>query len=548
MDKLIFKISRNFLTVSIFNKGTHKEDLNNTNIIDTKELIFSKEYILENIDLVSSFLNVIIIKNGIKKVIIKDYDIIILIIKLINLIPSIEELYLRPDKAVDYKIFLELLENHSLKKLDVYDIPNYLLERLDINKNLEVNIRSEIFFISSFMITNDLKTYSDMYYKKSIIINKDFTTEDYNDFSTFININNRLRNININTYSDEILKYIVEILIYCNKEDLKITINEKNNDLNSIYNIITLLKNSYEKYFKENNITFKINYSPEFKRNNLLKQINLNFIKVSLSSIIVLIIVLMGVNYYKNYTQEKDIKNIEKELKSIINQINKEYTIDDQQTDVEYIDNDGASTSPTTIAPKNNYVSSYYTNYEKVFDTLLKINPDTKGWLTVNNTRIDYPVVQGSDNNYYLTRDYTQYKNSMGWIFMDYRNNIEVLNQNTIIYGHNITGGIMFGTLRYTMNNSWYTKEENQVITFNTLNAAMKWKIISIYKIPNTTDYLTTSFYNTTEYQAFLNLIIGRSIYNFNENVITSDKILTLSTCQNRGNERLVIHAKLIIE
>ena len=86
------------------------------------------------------------------------------------------------------------------------------------------------------------------------------------------------------------------------------------------------------------------------------------------------------------------------------------------------------------------YVSSYYTNYEQVFDKLLTINPDTVGWLTVNNTKINYPVVKGKDNDYYLKRDYNQNKNSMGWIYMDYRNSINILSQNTIIYGHNING------------------------------------------------------------------------------------------------------------
>ncbi|MFA7064941.1 MAG: class B sortase, partial [Bacilli bacterium] len=126
--------------------------------------------------------------------------------------------------------------------------------------------------------------------------------------------------------------------------------------------------------------------------------------------------------------------------------------------------------------------------------------------------------------------------------------NIDVLNQNTIIYGHNITAGIMFGTLRYTMNSSWHSKTNNQIITFNTLNSAYQWKIVSIYKIPNTTDYLTTSFYTKEDYQKFLDLIVGRSIYNFNEIVTTNDKILTLSTCQNRGQDRLVVHAKLIVD
>lgn len=546
MDKLKFKISKNLLSISLLKKDTLKENLNKTNIIDTKDLVFSKDYIFENLDLVSSFLNVIVIKNSIKKVIIKDYDIILLVLKIINFIPSLEELYLKPEKTVNYKIFLSLLENKSLKKIDVYDIPKYLLERLDTNKNLEINIRSEIFFISDFMSNNDLTTFSNIYYKKNIIIKDKFDNEDYEDFDTFININNYLKSINIIIFNHNDLYYIVKSLVNNNKNDIKIIIEEKNNDLRLIYNSINKLNTDYDKYFKSNNITFKINYSSEFKKNNLFKQININFLKISLSCIIILIITLMGINYYKNYAQKEDILNIEKELKQIINQIDNEYNIDEQDPEFEIIEPDDEV--PTTTR-KNTYVTSYYKNYDKVFETLLKINKDTKGWLTVNNTTVDYPVVQATDNEYYLKRDYNNYKNSMGWIFMDFRNSIDVLNQNTIIYGHNINGGnIMFGTLRYALNSSWYKNKDNQIITFNTLNSAMKWQIFSIYKLPNTTDYLQTTFYNKDKYQEFINLIIGRSMYDFKQELTTDNKILTLSTCHNRGIERIVIHAKLITE
>lgn len=543
-EKIIFKINRNMLSISLLKKDMPKVDLNNTNIIDTKEIIFSADYIRDNLELVSSFLNVIIIKREVKRVTIKDFEIIMIVLKLINLIPSLEELYIRADKAINYPIFMLLLENKSLKLVDVYDIPAYFLERLDLNKDLTINIRTEIFFISNFMSDNLLKSYSDLYYAKNITIYHDFTAADYEDFNTFININYHLRSITFAHFNGETLEYILNALTQGQKSNLEIILNQKDNDLHIIHEVINNLKKKYEKDLKNQNITFKIHYSNEFKYQNLFKQINLNFVKIGALGVICLIFLLMGINYYKNALQEKDIENIEEEIKSILNAIEEDYDFDDQDDDIEIIEPLDLNKSTTK---KSNYVSSYYKNYEKVFTTLLKINKDTKGWLTVNNTRIDYPVTQYKNNDYYIKHDYNKNKNSMGWVFMDYRNKIDTLDQNTIIYGHNIAnGGIMFGTLRYTLNKSWYTKTANQIITFNTLNTNMKWQIFAIYTIPNTTDYLITNFNSETEFKKFLDKIKKRSIYDFKQTVSTSDKILTLSTCQNRGEKRLVVHAKLI--
>ena len=76
MDKIIFKISKNILNAEIYKKDNKIEDLNNTNVINTKEIYFSTKYISENLELVSSFLNVIILKQNVNRINIKDYDII----------------------------------------------------------------------------------------------------------------------------------------------------------------------------------------------------------------------------------------------------------------------------------------------------------------------------------------------------------------------------------------------------------------------------------------------------------------------------------------
>lgn len=539
MIKIVFKVNGNCINAYKLIKDTPKEDLNKTNVIDTKEFVFSDVYIKNNLELVSSFLNVIIIKRKINTVCIRDFELITVILDIINTIPNITNLIIKPDESINYDIFLKLLDNNYLENLEVYDFPRILLDRLDTNKKIVVKTRTEILFVSNFMKVNNLNTYSDIYYKKNIVIS-DFTSDDKNDIVTFIKINKYLKEINFKNFSVSAFDFVMNLLIQNAKEDIKISF-EYDNLKDTDINVISKYKKVNERLLLNANITFKINYSEEYRRNNLFKQININFIKVSLVAVILVIIFMIGINYYKNYVDEQHYLGIENNLKEII-KVNQKKTEEENPLDViEPGDEDLTTTTTTTT-------TVYDIQYEKVFSTLQEINKDTVGWLTVNNTRIDYPVVQAKDNDYYLRRDYYQNKNRHGWIFMDYRNNPDELNENTIIYGHNLANQTMFGTLRYALNSYWYKKSANQIITFNTPKENMKFQIFSIYTIPTTNDYLDITFPTTDAYQSYIDLVKGRSIYDFNIEVTTGDKILTLSTCANGNDKRLVIHAKLIKE
>ena len=133
----------------------------------------------------------------------------------------------------------------------------------------------------------------------------------------------------------------------------------------------------------------------------------------------------------------------------------------------------------------------------------------------------------------------------MGWIFMDKRNNPENLDQNTIIYGHNVKSGLMFGTLKYLLNDSWYKVPSNQIITFNTPYKNMKWQIFSVYRREESTEYLKNEFNSKEEFMEFINSIKQRSRYDFGIDIKDTDKILTLSTCYT-NTTRTVVHAVLI--
>jgi len=197
--------------------------------------------------------------------------------------------------------------------------------------------------------------------------------------------------------------------------------------------------------------------------------------------------------------------------------------------------------------------SDIYFDYSKIklidvdFSNLKEINKDTIGWIQVPNTNINYPIVKTKDNDYYLNHSFEKKKNEAGWIFMDYRNNINEFDKNTIIYGHNRFNKTMFGSLKDTTKKKWLNNEENHIIKLSLEKSNTLWQVFSIYKIATTSDYLLTNFNNDIEYTIFIRNLLTRSIYDFKTNVNLNDKILTLSTC-NGSKEKLVLHAKLIKE
>ena len=183
-----------------------------------------------------------------------------------------------------------------------------------------------------------------------------------------------------------------------------------------------------------------------------------------------------------------------------------------------------------------------------LFDELKGQNSDTVAWLKLNNTDIDFPVVQSNDNNYYLNHNFKKKYNEIGWTFADYRNNFPNLDDNTIMYGHTYrNSSLAFSSLKTVLNKSWYNNEENHIIEFTTEKKSLKFKIFSIYTVKNTNDYLKINM-NEEDFNKYIEKVTKRSIKDFKTDVVYGDKIITLSTCYNTSNYRLVVHAKLMEE
>ena len=196
---------------------------------------------------------------------------------------------------------------------------------------------------------------------------------------------------------------------------------------------------------------------------------------------------------------------------------------------------------------KENIIINEDDNVYKIdFKLLKEQNLDTVAYLKVNGTNIEYIVVKGNDNDYYLKHNFNKEYNVAGWIFADYHNKFDETDKNLIIYGHNTKDGSMFGTLKNVLERNWQENKNNLEIVLITEKGVYKYQVFSTYIITPEDYYINTIFKNDEEYINFLNIIKSRSIYDYKEELNVNDKILTLSSCIGDGSKRVVLHAKLI--
>lgn len=264
--------------------------------------------------------------------------------------------------------------------------------------------------------------------------------------------------------------------------------------------------------------------------------------KVKWKNIVILFlffIFLMGFFFsiYNIIKWKLDNNSINKQVNNIYDKVKINEIDDDNKTKI--IDN------------KNISKSNLYWDFIKIklidvnLSKLKLINKSTVGWIKVDNTNINYPFVQTNNNKYYLTHSFDKSYNDAGWVFLDYRNNIKNLDKNNIIYAHGRLDRTMFGSLKNITKSSWYNNKNNHTIKLSTEYQNTLWQVFSVYIIDNTSDYIRVSFSNNDEYIDFIKKIKERSKYNFNTNITTEDKILTLSSCYTHY-KKVVLHAKLI--
>jgi len=172
-------------------------------------------------------------------------------------------------------------------------------------------------------------------------------------------------------------------------------------------------------------------------------------------------------------------------------------------------------------------------------------NDDIIGRLWINGTNVDYVVVQGEDNQFYLSHDIWGNASSAGWIFLDYMNDIAGADQNIVLYGHNMAQDIMFHGLRHYADYEFFTA--NRFVNFSTLYADYTFEVFAFYTAHISFPYTHVNFESGEAWGHWLQQFAEKSIHESGVNITPYDRIITLSTCTN-GNvdERFVLQARLV--
>lgn len=330
----------------------------------------------------------------------------------------------------------------------------------------------------------------------------------YSDKLKKISYNNEIDNVRDVTDND------VNILFYFKKN--KININKL-----------------YEKY--KFVLTFKIDYYPKTKEviDKILKQNKIE--KYACLSVLVVSALVFTISSYKLaiwQNENNKIKKISGNISNIADVTEVKESDHSSDNNIEVVSDDYFKYKDVSMLDVN-------------FNELLKQNKDTKGWIKVEGTNVNYPFVQSADNEYYLKHSYDNTYNKKGWVFLDYRNDMDNLDKNTILYAHGLMNNAMFGSLRKTVKQDWAKNKNNRIIKISTPSSMLLFEVFSSYTIEPESYYITSEFSGDEEFSTFIDTIKSRSFYDYNTSVSTDDKILTLSSCYD-NKKRMVLHAKLI--
>lgn len=179
---------------------------------------------------------------------------------------------------------------------------------------------------------------------------------------------------------------------------------------------------------------------------------------------------------------------------------------------------------------------------------LLNINSQGIGYIYIPSIDCRLPMVQGDDNDYYLTHTFNKEYSANGCLFEDYRINGGLSASQIIIYGHNMRNGAMFGKLKNYQDYSFWNNSGNDVLYIYTGNVIKEYKIFSCYISEAISDTYTFNFPTLESMRDYAVNMKAKSMYDTGVDVSMATQVITLSTCTNDGEQRFIVHGMYVGE
>ena len=256
-----------------------------------------------------------------------------------------------------------------------------------------------------------------------------------------------------------------------------------------------------------------------------------DFVYTILYIIFMTIIIISALYIFKFYKMSNEAT----EESQLLNEIDLETQeeANNSSNDIETKNNEADGNASKNIENNNIETTERMLKVKK----LQKENDDIVGWLEIEDTNINYPVLQGDDNEFYLNRNYKKEKSEKGSIFLDAKYNWNIPSNNLLIYGHNIINGLMFQDLLKYESQDFYKKHPN--IRFTTEKDDKEYEIISVFKsrvyykaeknVFRYYDFINVETEN--EYMDFVKNAKKASIYDTETTAKYGDELITLVTC-----------------
>lgn len=187
------------------------------------------------------------------------------------------------------------------------------------------------------------------------------------------------------------------------------------------------------------------------------------------------------------------------------------------------------------------------TDIRPQFVDLQKVNENIVGWVSAEGTKLNNPILQAEDNEFYLDRNFKDKSSRAGSVFMDYRNDMDAHNRNTILYGHAMKNGTMFGDLKKYGEQDY--AEKHASVYFDSLYEGYDVEVFAAYETTIDFYYIETDFETDEEFNQYIDEVKERSSIEMPVDVNPDDEIITLSTCDNlvtSNDRRYVVQGKLV--